>query len=112
MLRVLILNIVGYKINNMTKSIFETIYDKYAGSLYAIALEICPDVPCAEHVFITTFKNIYDQNKTGQNSPSYYVELIKLILSIATSEVYYHKKEVCFKLKQFESTPLLKRLIL
>jgi hypothetical protein len=111
MLHLLSLNIVGYKMDIMTQSIFETIYDKYAGSLYAIALEICPDVSCAEHVFIKTFKNIYDQNRTCQNSPTYYVELIKLILSIAKAEVYLHKKDINFTLKQFENTPLLQRLI-
>ncbi len=95
----------------MTQSIFETIYDKYAGSLYAIALEISPDVPCAEHVFISTFKKIYEENKTGKSSPSYYVELIKLILSIAKAEVYHHKKDINFTLKQFENTPLLQQLI-
>lgn len=111
MLRLFSLNIVGYKIHNMTQSIFETIYEKYAGSLYAIALEICPDAACADKIFIATFKDIFDQNRTGKNSPSYYIELIKLILSIAKTEVYHYKKDVNFTLKQFEHTPLLQRLI-
>jgi hypothetical protein len=95
----------------MKQLIFENIYDKYAPTLYGIALEICPDKESAEKVFISTFKNIYEQNKTGKNSPSYFVELIKLILSIAKSEVYQHKKDVNFSLKQFENTPLLQQLI-
>ena len=106
-----ILNFVGNKILDMTQSIFDTIYDKYSGSLYAIALEICPDVECADHVFVTTFKNIYVQNKTGKNSPSYYIELIKLILSIAKKDVYHQSTQINFKLKQFENTPLLQQLI-
>ncbi len=95
----------------MTQLIFDNIYDKYASSLYAIALEVCPDVLCAEHVFIKTFKHIYDQNNTGKDSPSYYVELIKLILAIAKLDVYSQAKEINFKLKQFENTPLLQQLI-
>ncbi len=95
----------------MTQTVFENIYNKYAALLYGIALEICPDEAYAEQVFITTFKNIYDHNKTGQNSPSYYVEIIKLILAIAKLKVYPNVEKVNFKLKQFDITPLLQQLI-
>jgi hypothetical protein len=95
----------------MNQSIFENIYDKYAGILYGIALEICPDEECAEKVFIKTFKCIYDENRTAKNSPSYYIELIKLIIGITKREVYKYEEKTNFKLKQFEHTPLLQLLI-
>jgi hypothetical protein len=95
----------------MTQLIFEKIYDKYAAMLYGIALEICPTEECAEQVFIKTFNSIYVQNKTRKNSPSFYVELIKLIIETAKMEVCTNDEQKNLKLKQFQNTALLQLLI-
>ena len=95
----------------MGQSVFENMYEKYSAILYGIALEICPNVVCAERLFTATFKNIYNLNLTGQNSPSLYIELIRLVLSTTKNEIYPHENEINFTLKQFNSTPLLQQLI-
>ena len=95
----------------MTQRFLEKIYDKYAATLYGIALEICPDQRCAEQVFLKTFKNIYAKNKTGLNSPCLIVDLIKLVFSITKSEIYPNEEKLNLKLKKFDSTPLIQQLI-
>ena len=95
----------------MVQSAFENIYEKYSAIIYGIALEICPNVICAELVFTATFKKIYNSNITVQNSPIYYIELIRLVFRITKNEIYPHEKKINFKLKQFDTTPLLQQLI-
>ncbi len=95
----------------MTQRFLEKIYDKYAATLYGIALEICPDQHCAEQVFLKTFKYIYTRDHTSLNSPCLIIELIKLIFSITKSEVYPNEEKLNLKLKKFDSTPLIQQLI-
>jgi hypothetical protein len=95
----------------MDALIFEKIYDKYAGIIYGIALEICSDKNDAEQIFISIFKKIYDDNLTIKNSPNYYITLIKLIMDTAKAELNNSNNLELISLKQFENTPVLHNLI-
>lgn len=94
----------------MNSVVFENIYEKYSPMLYGIALQIDPEQKSAEQILIKTFKKIHEQEITQEKYPTYCLTLIHLILKTA-HEIFPLKFENNIKLKQFESTPLLHKLI-
>lgn len=95
----------------MHKQTLENIYDKYCCLLYGIAIQICPAKKMAEQILIKTFIKIYKQGIIPETCPSYCITLIRLILKTAEEEHHRSKVKNTFKLKQFESTPLLHEII-
>ena len=92
-------------------NLFENIYDKYSKMLYSIAEEISPSQKAAEEIQITTFKKVHKQNLIQQIYPSICVTLIKLLIQTAHEQIYHNELKHNFKLKQFENTPLLHKLL-
>ncbi len=60
---------------------------------------------------IITFKKFYAQGATKQNSPSHCVTLIKLLVQTALEHLAHGTSEHRFKIKQFENSPLLHKLL-
>ena len=89
----------------------ENLYNTYSPMLYGIALEISPAQKEAEEILISTFHEIYKQNLLQQAHPSLCATLIKLIIRTAHEQLNSTQLKNNFTLKQFESTPLLHKLL-
>ena len=89
----------------------ENLYDTYSPMLYGIALEISPGQKEAEEILISTFHKIGKQNLLQQAHPSLCATLIKLIIRTAHEQLKPGQLKNNFRLKQFESTPLLHKLL-
>ena len=96
----------------MLKTVFENIYDRYCPLLYNIALQLCTNENKAETVLILTFQKIHRQNLGRQESTPFCIDLIKLIVQTAQEELYRGETKCNFRIKQFEKTPLLHKLLL
>lgn len=94
----------------MCYSNFESIYDKYCPMLYGIAVEICDSQKETEELLMTTFRKIYKEDISQEKYPAYCIALMRLIIKLAQG-LYPEKFKSCFRLKQFENTPLLNHLI-
>lgn len=90
---------------------FENIYDTYCPMLYSIALQVSPNRVTAEKILINTFKKIYYQTESKKIKP-FCIDLIKMIIKTAQEELYPGKTTYTFKIKQFENTPLLHKLLI
>lgn len=93
------------------KNIFENLYDTYSTMLYSIALEISPTKRHAEQILSDTFKEAHKQNLASQKNPAQCIALIKLIIQTARHQLNNNKGKINFRLKQFENTPLLHKLL-
>lgn len=87
---------------------FESLYDTYSPMLYTIALEISPTEKQAEEILSTTFLKAHQQNLIQKNKHSLCATLIKLTIQTAYEQL---KPKSNFRLKQFENTPLLHKLL-
>lgn len=94
----------------MSYSNFESIYDKYCPMLYGIAVEICHSQKKAEELLMTTFRKIHKEDISQEKYPAYCITLMRLIIKTAQC-LYPEKFKSCFRLKQFEKTPLINHLI-
>lgn len=90
---------------------FENIYDTYSPLVYGIALEISPTTEIAEQILFRTFQEVFDQNLIEQKHPSFCVTLIKLVFQITHEQLPPSQLKNNFKLKQFENTPVLHKLL-
>lgn len=95
----------------MSKRTFENIYDAYCPMLYNIALQVCPTHTQANKILVITFKKLHRQKIEWMGKLVFCVDLIKLIIQTAKEELYPGEKECNFKIKQFENTPLLQKLM-
>ena len=77
--------------------------------LYSIAVEISPTEKQAEEILIITFKKAHKLNLVAQTYPSLCITLIKIIIQTAHEHLGDFKNN--FRLKQFENTPLLHKLL-
>ena len=97
---------------NVLKTSFENIYDAYCPMLYNIALQICPDKSKAEKILLLVFKKLYHQDKGERmDKKPFCIDLIKLIIQTAREELYPGQTKFNFKIKQFEKTPLLHKIL-
>ena len=89
------------------------LYQDYGARLYVVALEIAPNQSAAEKILIDTFVKIHEQQlvQLNEHPPPVYISLIKLLLQTAHEHLYTDQLKYTFKLKQFEHTPLLHKLI-
>lgn len=92
-------------------STFEILYHTYSKMLYGIALEISSDQKEAEEILINTFQKAYKQKITRQNYPSVCITLIRLIIQSAKERPSPNQQIKNFKLKQFDNTPLLHKIL-
>ena len=95
--------------NKNSPLIFSQLYDKYSTMLYSIAVEISPTEKQAEEILIITFKKAHKLNLVAQTYPSLCITLIKIIIQTAHEHLGDFKNN--FRLKQFENTPLLHKLL-
>lgn len=89
------------------------LYQDYGAKLYVLALEIAPNPSAAETILIETFVKFHQQQlvQLNEHPPPVYISLIKLLLQTAHEHLYTDQLKYNFKLKQFEHTPLLHKLI-
>ena len=89
------------------------LYQDYGVRLYVVALEIAPNPTVAETILADTFVKIHQQQlvQLNEHPPPIYITLIKLLLQTAHEHLYNDQLKYNFKLKQFEHTPLLHKLI-
>ncbi|MBC8110648.1 MAG: hypothetical protein H7Y04_06265 [Verrucomicrobia bacterium] len=83
-------------------------YDTYGSIVYGIALEMSQNQKEAEGILISTFEKIYKQKLMQQDSHCICATLIKLTVMTACEQL---KQTHGFKLKRFENTPLLHKLL-
>ncbi len=95
----------------MLNNSLENIYDFYSRMLFNIAVEISATEQEAEEILLATFKKIHEQNIVQQIPPSLCLKLIKLLIQTAHERLKPEELKHNFKLKQFESTPLLHKLL-
>lgn len=89
----------------------ESLYDKYSGMLYGIALEISPTTEQADIILINTFKEIHVKNIKKQENASICSTLIKLLIQTAHNTLKPNELIHNFKLKRFENSPFLQLLL-
>jgi len=89
------------------------LYQDYGVRLYVVALEIAPDQSATEKILVETFVKIHQLQlvQLNEHPPPIYSTLIKLLLQTAHEHLYTDQLKYNFKLKQFEHTPLLHKLI-
>ena len=92
-------------------NIIENLYDKYSVMLYDIALEISPSAKEADIILISTFVKIHDQNIIDQENSAICATLIKLVIQSAHEVLMPDELEHNFRLKRFENSPLLHKLL-
>ena len=93
------------------KTSFENIYDAYCPMLYSIALQVSPTRKIAEKILINTFRKIYHQTDFQKKKP-FCIDLIKMIIQTAQEELHPGETTYTFKIKQFQNTPLLYKLLI
>jgi hypothetical protein len=89
----------------------ENIIDAYSPMVYGIALEIAPNTAIAKDILIQTFQKINLQKINLSQSPSFVVTLLLLTLQTAREQKYQEQFDCTFKLKKFDTTPLIGELI-
>jgi hypothetical protein len=87
-----------------------SIFDKYGGVLYGIALQICPTEKQAELVLVKTLRSLSAREPMPPPNIALCMQLIHLIIKTAKSEGYYTPGWSDRRLKLFEDSPLLRRL--
>ncbi len=95
----------------MSYNTFENIYDKYSSMLFGIATELSDTTNQAEEILIITFKKFNSGGYINQSSPSVCITLIKLLIQTLHEKVNRHENKRDFKIKQFENSPLLHKII-
>lgn len=80
--------------------------------LYSIALQVSPSRIIAEKILLNTFKKVYQQYIVLQEKKPFCIDLIKVIIQTAQEELYPGETKYTFKIKQFENTPLLHKLLI
>ena len=93
------------------KTSFKNIYDTYYHILYDIALQICPNNTKAENIFLLTFNKILQQHNEWLDKKPSCIDLIKLMIQTAKEELYPGDTKCNFKIKQFENTPILHKIL-
>jgi hypothetical protein len=93
------------------KSTFENIYDTYCPILYSIALQVCDNKATAEKILLKTFRKVYQKKTDWQEQRPFCIDLIKMIIQTAQEELHPGETKCNFKIKQFEKTPLLHKLL-
>ena len=88
----------------------ESIFDKYGGVLYSIALQICPTEKQAELVLVTTVRSLSAREPLPPPNIALCMRLIHLIIKTAKSEGYYEPERSGGRLKIFANSPLLRQL--
>lgn len=94
--------------DEQTVNTLENMYDKYSPMLYGIAAEIASSQKEAEQILLTTFQKAHRNDLIEKNKHSLCASLIKLTIQTAHEQL---KPKNNFKLKQFENTPLLHKLL-
>src|ERR1019366_2856672 len=94
----------------MGYSNFENIYAEYCPMLYGMALEICHSKKKTAELLKSAFGKIEQEDICQEKYPVYCITLMRLIIK-AAQELYPAKYKSCFRLKQFENTPLINQLI-
>ena len=79
--------------------------------MYDIALQLCPNNTKAENIFLLTFNKISQQHTEWSDKKFSCIDLIKLMIQIAKEEMYPGDMECNFKIKQFENTPILHKIL-
>jgi hypothetical protein len=79
--------------------------------VYGIALEIAPNTAIAKAILQQTFQKIKFQKINPSQNPSLIVTLLLLTLKTAREQIYQEQFDCTFKLKIFETTPLIGELI-
>jgi hypothetical protein len=95
---------------NQTASAIESIYDAYGPMLYGIALELAAGVNQADEILARTFAKIRKQNLFTEDQSSVCARLIRLLIESA-QEVLDTRQTENIKLKHFEKTPLIHKLL-
>jgi hypothetical protein len=96
---------------NNAPSAFEICHDTYGPMLYGIAVEISPSGKEAWELFISPFKKIHDQKLSDPKYPSLCLTLNKLFIHTAKEQFHPGQLKNNFRLKQFENTPVLHKLL-
>ncbi len=92
------------------ESYIETIYDTHSALLYGIALEISPTQSGAEEILTKAFQKIATLKLVESNNrPIPCITLIKMTIEAAYELHGSFSNDI--KLKQFESTPILNKLL-
>lgn len=87
------------------------LYDSHGPMLYGVALQISPTQDEAEEILIRTFVKIERQAMFRNQHPSDCANLIKLVVQTGMEYLGSSVNANNFKLKQFEDTPILHKLI-
>ncbi len=90
---------------------FQRLYDMYSAMLYGIALEISPSQKEADLILFETFMKAHKQDLFNQEGSSVCVTLIKLVIQTAHEVLIPEELKHNFKLKRFETSPLLHQLL-
>ncbi len=90
---------------------FSLMYDTYGPLLYGIALQISSTEREAEQILISTFTKARRENIEKQEYPSLYISLLKFMVQTAHHRINNNIGRTNFKIKQFEETPMLHKLI-
>ncbi len=94
------------------KAPFENVYDAYCPMLYSIALQACSNHTRAAKVLRLTFKKVYQQKISPLDKKTFCIPLIKMIILTAREELYPGESKYYFKIKQFENTPILHKILI
>ena len=90
----------------------EKIYDSYSPILFGIALDMASTREIAEDILANTFQRISKYQLTQQNnSTSFCITLIKLLILTAHNSFIPSQLKNNFKLKPFQKTPILHTLL-
>ncbi|MBK8567093.1 MAG: hypothetical protein IPN76_28145 [Saprospiraceae bacterium] len=93
------------------KPFIEALYDRHSSMLYSIALQISPTQSGAEEILIRTFQKIDQQAMFRDHHPADCANLIKLVIQTAIEYLGANVTANNFKIKQFEDTPILHKLL-
>lgn len=90
---------------------FEQTYDKYSAMVYGLALKMTDSQKDAEEVLVNTFINLQKENLIEKKAHCICATLIKLTIRNARENKTYIKPATDLKLKKFEHTTYLHKLL-
>lgn len=87
---------------------FDAFYEKYSPVVYGIACEVAESPEEADKIFTTTFLKVHERNLFPTDSSKHCISIIKLTMVISYEIL---KPTAHLKLKQFQNTPLLHKIV-
>ena len=79
--------------------------------VFGIALQLCHTNKKAEKVLVLTFEKAYHHNMDRLKGKGACIDLIKLTIKTAQQELYPREKKCNFRIKQFETIPVIHKLL-